>query len=168
MSRDPQQWKELTANPLLKKILFSSRLFKTNRTINLLQKKYSNFAAMSEVPPKEFLAIRNAKPIRVSDFIDYLTNPIGALFVGTGTPDYGGYIEDTHNLNGLLTMVNFKIKTRQDGIGADAVEALVAMDSVEFRNPHTGKPIRWDRENQRLYFETSLENKRNTSLQMSM
>ncbi len=91
---------------------------------------------------------------------DYIYNPAGKVMLEAGTLGWKDYPYRVHDLVALSRLVALRVELLAAGVTAEQVPQAIAGSAERLRDPYTLKPMRWDAEKRRIYFEAKGERTR--------
>ena len=127
-------------------------LFKRNATLN---RGYRFFSGI--VPPLNATADRIEGELNVYERMwlptwDYIYNPVGKIMTNI-MPNY--YALRLHDLDALRRLLALRVEMLIAGVGVEQAPGFIANSDARFQNPYTRKPMGWDAEKKRMYFDAS-------------
>ncbi len=130
-------------------------VYKPNATTNLAYRQIMAAKAASEGPPHTIKAAGEVQRKKDADmgWWDYVDNGMGNILVRVAAPDFSEYALRLHDLDGYHRLIGLWVEMLGAGIGADGAADFAAKAEARFYDPYTQKPMRWDAEKKRLYFE---------------
>ena len=133
-------------------------IMKRNATINRIHANYSEFARQAALPPQQYAeeqkryASRNAESYKVG--IAGLYNLTGEILALIAIPQLSAYIEKGHNMEGLRRLALLKVLAHAKRLPQERMQAFLDAHAADLGDPHTGKPMKWDAKNRRIFFQT--------------
>jgi hypothetical protein len=131
-------------------------MIKRNATINRIHAYYNEITRQAALPPQQYAeeqkrhASHNAGSIKIG--IRGLYNPIGEILALIADPQLSGYIERGYNMEGLRRLALLKVLAHVERIPPDRMQAFLDAHAVDLGDPYSGKPMKIDVKNGRIYF----------------
>jgi len=91
---------------------------------------------------------------------DFIYNPAGKVMLEIGNPGWKDYPYRAHDLVALHRLVALRVELLAAGVTAEQVPQAIAATAERLRDPYTLKPMRWDAEKRRIYFEAKSKHTR--------
>lgn len=132
------------------------RLFyKPNATTNLAYRQILAAASAAEAPAHRMAAEfrSTGQSLGVLGLWDYIDNPVGNILLRISAPNFSGYALRLHDLDAYNRLLGLWIEMIAAGVGAEGAAEFLAKSEPRFHDPYTQKPMRWDAEKKRVYFE---------------
>jgi hypothetical protein len=133
------------------------RLFvKHNATINRIHSYYSDYARQAVLPPQQYAEEQKRHAARKADSFKIgmpgLYNPAGETLALLAIPQFFGYIEKGHNMEGLRRLALLKVLAHAEEVASERMPAFLGAHAAVLGDPYTSKPMKWDAKNRRIYF----------------
>lgn len=91
---------------------------------------------------------------------DYVYNPAGKVLLQIGKPGWKDYLYRAHDLVAHNRLIALRVELLAAGVTAGQVPQAIAGSAERLRDPYALKPMRWDAEKRRIYFEAKGERTR--------
>jgi|WetSurMetagenome_2_1015567.scaffolds.fasta_scaffold00091_33 hypothetical protein len=131
--------------------------YKRNATDNLFYQYWANFITLDELSPQQFAVearkTANVNGVREKIGLRFLYNPVGEILALIGKGSISGYIEKGHDMEGLRRLALLKILIRSEKILPVQIQKYIDSHKADLGNPYTGEPMKWDPDQQALYFD---------------
>jgi hypothetical protein len=131
-------------------------LYKPNATTNHLYRYYTALnGSVFGAPAHRVAAEWDAFSAAWHDFRWWrsIYNPVGKILLSVSMPAWNDYPLRLHDLDALSRLVALRVELLASAVMPERVAETVASSDRRFHDPYTGKPMRWDAERKRLYFE---------------
>ncbi len=129
--------------------------YKPNATTNLAYRQIVAATAAADAPAhrvaSEFLAAGQSSG--EMGLWDYIDNPVGNILLRISAPSFSEYALRLHDLDAYNRLLGLRVEMIGAGVGAEGAADFVAKSEPRFHDPYTQKPMRWDAEKKRIYFE---------------
>ena len=130
-------------------------LYKPNATTNYVYRYYTALGSTFGAPAHRAAAEWDAFSRTWHDlpWWLYLYNPVGTILVSISMPAWNDYPLRLHDLDALNRLVGLRVELLAMGVNPEQVPESIAAAGPRFYDPYTQKPMRWDPQKKRLYFE---------------
>jgi hypothetical protein len=139
----------------------SSAWLKPNATRNGMYGYYQQCIALSEMTPRNFtasIALKEHTDPLISNW-SFIYNPVGEILNGVAKPNIAGYIVRGHRLECLRRLALLKIMAGNEHVQPEDMQRFLETHKVEYGNPYTGEPMKWDAQKKRIYLNQAGEDK---------
>ena len=138
--------------------------FKRNASLNRSFRYYSGMGAVMDAPAnkldEQLIAFNAAQP-PVGPQWNWVYNPVGKVLVDVAVPSFKEYAWRVHDLDALSRLLALRIDMLTAGVSAEQAAEFIGKSDAGLHNPYTRKPMNWDADKKRIYFEaTSASTKR--------
>lgn len=147
--------------------IVTTLFFKRDATLNRLHRQFSSLAtSVFEVPAHRAQAGWDvfSKAWLDPPLWDYIYNPAGKFLLAIGTPGWKDYPFRFHDVEALHRLVALRVELLASGVTPNDAPQAIARSAARFHDPYTLKPMRWDVEKKRIYFEARGEPTRKLTL----
>jgi hypothetical protein len=135
--------------------LVARAFYKPNATINRAYRQYAASAVAASAPAHGIKAAFASAGQSLGEMgvWDYVNNPVGNILLRVGAPGFGEYAYRLHDLDAYNRLVGLWVDMIGAGVGTEGAANFLAASAPRFHDPYTQKPMRWDAEKRRVYFE---------------
>lgn len=132
-----------------------SLFYKPKATTNLAYRQTLAAASAVDAPAHRVAAAfrTTAQPMGEMRLWDYIDNPVGNIMLRISAPNFGEYALRLHDLDAYNRLLGLWVEMITAGVGAEGAADFIAKSAPRFHDPYTQKPMRWDAEKKRVYFE---------------
>lgn len=137
-------------------------ILKQNATRNRLYSAYKEHIELSKMMPQTYAAVVTRKNIIDTDqFVkfSFLYNPVGEILAGIAIPSISGYVEKTHDLEGLRRLALLKVLSSMESVASENMQQFINTHRGDLGNPYTGASMNWDSQKKSIYFKQVREGK---------
>lgn len=129
--------------------------YKPNATINRAYRQYAASAMAASAPAHGIKAAFAGAGQSLGEMgvWDYINNPVGNILLRVGAPGFGEYAYRLHDLDAYNRLVGLWVEMIGAGVGAESAADFLGKSAPQFHDPYTQKPMRWDADKRRVYFE---------------
>lgn len=131
-------------------------LYRVNHSINMIYHGFNKNLEKSRLPANEFyeqFSVGDGKQELKPGWLSYVYNPIGCILFTLSLPDLGKYIIRTHDMDGLISMINLKLQIKRENINPADTGNYVRQLKEKYYNPYTGEQFDWNPGEQTLSFQ---------------
>jgi hypothetical protein len=132
--------------------------FKRNASLNRSFRYYSGMGGVMDAPADKLdeqqFAFKAAQP-PVGPQWNWVYNPVGKILVDVAAPSFQEYAWRVHDLDALSRLLALRIDILTAGVSAEQAAEFIAKSDASLHNPYTRKPMNWDADKKRIYFEPS-------------
>jgi hypothetical protein len=132
---------------------FARIFYKPNATVNLCYGWYKSMADLAHLDARSFEERRDRVQIQQPDFLSFLRNVHGSTIAWISTPDFGAFVAEMHDVDGIIRLAQLKSIIRMQNTDEQQISGFLLENSLEFSNPYTGDPIRWNPDRKVIYYE---------------
>jgi hypothetical protein len=132
------------------------RLFyKPKATTNLAYRQMLVAASATDAPAHRVVAAFRtpAQAMGELGLWDYIDNPVGNIMLRISAPNFGEYVLRLHDLDAYNRLLGLWIEIIAAGVSVEGAADFIAQSAPRFHDPYTQKPMRWDAQKKRVYFE---------------
>jgi hypothetical protein len=130
--------------------------FKRNASLNRSFRYYSGMGAVMDAPAdqaeEKLRAFTAARPPSGPQW-NWVYNPVGKILVDVAAPSFQEYAWRVHDLDALSRLLVLRIDMLTAGVSAEQAAEFIAKSDASLHNPYTRKPMNWDTDKKRVYFE---------------
>ena len=131
-------------------------IMKRNATINRIYENYSEFAQQATLPPQQYAQEQKRHASRKDESFKIgtagLYNPAGEILAQIAIPQISGFIVKGHSIEGLRRLALLKVLAHAERVPTERMPAFLNDHAADLGDPYTGKPMKWDAKNGRMYF----------------
>ena len=129
--------------------------YKRNATTNRAYEKF--MAAATPTSMSAQLLVQDRKAVEQSkqhrNLWNYVNNPIGNRVIDAVTPDFRDFALRLHDLDAFNRLLGLWVECVAAGTSHENAEKFIANADQRFHDPYTGKPMQWDAEKKRIFFD---------------
>jgi hypothetical protein len=129
---------------------------KRNASVNRYYRCYSRMGELMDAPVDRLDAEINSYGTQCygQPEWNWVYNPMGKILQGVAMPIFSEYAWRVHDLDALGRLLALRADMLGAGVSAEQAPEFISKSAPELRNPYTQKPMSWDAEKKRIYFET--------------
>ena len=129
--------------------------FKRNASMNRSYRYYSGVGALLSLPADRLEAEANAFAAKwdPAPQWNWIYDPVGKILQSVAAPSFKEYAWRLHDLDGLMRLLALRMDMLVAGVSAEQAPKFIAKSDAGLHNPYTRKPMSWDADKKRIYFE---------------
>ena len=127
----------------------------SNRILNATQTHFAKTIELGRLPPSQIKA--RLEQVTEELFMtpglwNYLSDPVTSVLLSMAASDYASYLQHHHDLDGLIRLVRLKGLITEKSVSTEELDTFISTSSYASAYLQEEAPVRWDPEQQTLYF----------------